>query len=90
MNGMLDTARCLDKSSGMQYICSIANEIKAHRNSAYSSQNHVVICPKYRRNVLVPPKDGRLKTFFLQPLRSGKEFIEMKVMPDHVQRHSRL
>ncbi len=75
----------LDKSSGVRYICSMANESKTNRNIAYSCRYHVVFCPKYRRKVLVPPIDGRLKTILLETIEKwGQEFIEMEVMPDHV------
>jgi putative transposase len=53
------------------------DEIKTNRNIAYSCRYHVAFCPKYRRRVLVPPIDGRLKAFLL-------ETIEMEVMPDYV------
>jgi len=45
----------------------------------------VVFCPKYRRPVLVPPIDERLKELVRQvcdETQSG--LIEMEVMPDHV------
>src|SRR6266516_4495031 len=75
----------LDKSSGVRYICSMANESKTNRNIAYSCRYHVVFCPKYRRKVLVPPIDGRLKRLLLESIEKwGQEFIEMDVMPDHV------
>lgn len=46
---------------------------------------HVVFCPKYRRNVLTPPIDERLKVIFAEHIeRWGQELIEMEVMPDHV------
>jgi len=61
------------------------SEIQANRNSAYSCRYHVVFCPKYRRKVLVPPIDGRLKRLLLESIEKwGQEFIEMDVMPDHV------
>ncbi len=61
------------------------SEIKANRNSAYSCRYHVVFCPKYRRKVLVPPIDGRLKRLLLESIEKwGQEFIEMDVMPAHV------
>ncbi len=63
----------------------MSSEIKANRNSAYSCRYHVVFCPKYRRKVLVPPIDGRLKRLLLESIEKwGQEFIEMDVMPDHV------
>jgi putative transposase len=60
---------------------------KYHRKHAivYSCQYHVVFCPKYRRKVLNPPLDGRLKELFLEKQEEyGYEVIEMEVMPDHV------
>ena len=60
-------------------------EIKTNSNIAYSCRYHVVFCPKYRRNVLSPPIDERLKTIILEIIEKwGQEFIEMEVMPDHV------
>ena len=45
---------------------------------------HVVFCPKYRRNVLLPPIDERLKTILAEQIeRWGQELIEMEVLPDH-------
>lgn len=46
---------------------------------------HVVFCPKYRRKVLMPPLDDRLKIILAEQIeRWGQELIEMEVMPDHV------
>jgi putative transposase len=60
-------------------------EIKTNSNIAYTCRYHVVFCPKYRRNVLTPPIDERLKTIILETIEKwGQEFIEMEVMPDHV------
>ena len=60
---------------------------KYHKNHSivYSCQYHVVFCPKYRRKVLKPPIDVRLKELFLEKQQDyGYEVIEMEVMPDHV------
>lgn len=58
---------------------------KTNNNVAYICRYHVVFCSKYRRKVLVPPVDGRLKTIILETLEKwGQEFIEMEVRPDHV------
>src|SRR5260370_40423097 len=74
-----------DISGGMKSIFSMPSEIKTNRNSAYSCRYHVVFCPKYRRKVLVPPIDGRLKPILLETIEKwGQEFIEMEVMLDHV------
>jgi putative transposase len=61
------------------------DELKTNNNVAYTCHYHVVFCPKYRRKVLVPPIDGRLKTIIMETIEKwGQEFIEMEVMPDHV------
>jgi len=57
---------------------------KSH-SIVYSCQYHIVFCPKYRRKVLTPPIDARLKELFLEKQEDyGYEVIEMEVMPDHV------
>ncbi len=54
-------------------------------NVVYICRYQVVFCPKYRRNVLMPPIDARLKTILaVQIERWGQELIEMEVLPDHV------
>lgn len=58
-----------------------------HNNSniVYNCWYHVVFCPKYRRKVLMPPIDERLKVILAEQIeRWGQELIEMEVMPDHV------
>jgi putative transposase len=58
---------------------------KRSNNVVYTCRYHVVFCPKYRRKVLVPPIDERLKTIFAEQIeRWGQELIELEVMPDHV------
>ena len=58
---------------------------KSNRNVVYSCKYHVVFCPKYRRAVLMPPIDGRLKEIIEEVCAdTGSELIEMEVMPDHV------
>ena len=45
----------------------------------------MVFCPKYRRKVLTPPIDGRLKEVIREVCADAEsELIEMEVMPDHV------
>lgn len=45
----------------------------------------MVFCPKYRRTVLTPPLDERLKVILAEQIdRWRQERIEMEVMPDHV------
>lgn len=58
---------------------------KSNRNVVYSCKYHVVFCPKYRRKVLTPPIEGRLKKIIRDVCMSARsELIEMEVMPDHV------
>ena len=60
-------------------------ETRSNNNVVYVCRYHVVFCPKYRRKVLTPPIDERLKTIFAEQIeRYGQELIEMEVMPDHV------
>ena len=54
-------------------------------NVVYSCKYYVVFCPKYRRSVLVPPIDERLKQIIREVcIETQSELIEMEVMPDHV------
>lgn len=58
---------------------------KSNRNIVYSSEYHVVWCPKYRRKVLVNGVDVRLREILYQmasDLRAA--IIKLEVMPDHV------
>ena len=58
---------------------------KSNLNVVYSCKYHVVFCPKYRRSVLVPPIDERLKQIIREVcIETQSELIEMEVMPDHV------
>lgn len=53
--------------------------------AVFSLKYHVVWCPKYRRPVLTPPIDGRLKEIIGQVARErGFTVHTMEVMPDHV------
>jgi len=58
---------------------------KSNRNVVYSCKYHVVWCPKYRRKVLVPPVDERLKQVMSQVAEETRsEILEIEIMPDHV------
>jgi putative transposase len=57
----------------------------SNHSIVYSCQYHVIFCPKYRRRVLNPPLDARLKALILEKQESyGYRVMEMEVMPDHV------
>lgn len=64
------------------------NRSKEYRTSdhiVYSCQYHVIFCPKYRRHVLVPPYDARLKEIFTQVAEENSFLItDLEIMPDHV------
>jgi len=57
------------------------------RNSGavFSLKYHVVWCPKYRRSVLLPPIDARLKQLIAEvALEHDFNVHEIEVMPYHV------
>lgn len=59
--------------------------MRSYNNVISICRYHVVFCPKYRRKVLAPPIDERLKVILVEQMeRWGQELIEMEVMPDHV------
>ena len=59
--------------------------LRSNNNVVYICRYHVVFCPKYRRKVLTPPIDERLKVILGEQIeRWGQELIEMEVMSDHV------
>lgn len=58
---------------------------KSNSNVVYSCKYHVVWCPKYRRKVLMPPIDARLKEIIQGCAEELLcEVIEMEILPDHV------
>ncbi len=61
------------------------SEQRSHNTVVYVCRYHVVFCPKYRRKVLTPPIDERLRTILAEQMeRWGQDLIEMDVLPDHV------
>ena len=62
-----------------------AKRYKTDHSIVYSCQYHVIWCPKFRRKVLLPPLDKRLKELILEKQDEyGYEVISMEIMPDHV------
>lgn len=58
---------------------------KTDHSIVYRCQYHVIWCPKFRRRILVPPIDTRLKDLILEKQSAyGYEVLAMEVMPDHV------
>ena len=65
-----------------------SKQYKTTGKLVYSCQYHVIFCPKYRRKVLVPPIDTRLKELILEKQDEyGYIVLDMEVMPDHVHVH---
>jgi putative transposase len=61
------------------------SNMRSKNNVIYVCRYRVVFCPKYRRKVLTPPIDERLKTILAEQIeRWGQELIELEVMSDHV------
>lgn len=71
----------------MQSISFASPDKKYHHSEhlVFSCQYHVIFCPKYRRKILLPPYDDRLKEIFLKVAEENDFSIpEMEIMPDHV------
>ena len=61
------------------------NNMRGNNNAVYVCRYHLVFCPTYRRKVLAPPIDERLKVILAEQMeRWGQERIEWAGMPDHV------
>jgi putative transposase len=59
--------------------------MRSSNTIVYICRYRVVFCPKYRRQVLTPPIDERLKGILTEQIeRWGQELIELEVLPDHV------
>ena len=68
----------------MVYIVRVT-DIRSNNNVVYRCAYHVVWCPKYRRSVLMPPIDKRLKQIIEGVAAERKAHnVELEVMPDHV------
>jgi len=53
--------------------------------AVFSLKHHIVWCPKYRRSVLTPPVDARLKELLAEIATEHEMTIHaIEVMPDHV------
>src|SRR5215469_7346238 len=59
--------------------------MRSNNNIVYVCRYHVVFCPKYRRNVLMPPIDERLKVILAEQMPViGQDLQLNEVLPDHV------
>jgi putative transposase len=51
----------------------------------FKNQYHIIFCPKYRRKVLTPPIEKRLKEIlYEQAEKMDVEILALEVMPNHV------
>ena len=58
---------------------------RRNAGATFSLKFHLVWCPKYRRPVLVPPFDERLKEIIHEVAAEAEMTIHaLEVMPDHV------
>jgi putative transposase len=63
---------------------------KSNPNVCYACHYYVIWCLKYRRKVLVPPIDERLKQIIGAVCEEhDAEIEELEVMLDHVQRYGK-
>ena len=59
--------------------------LRTNHNVAFQCAFHVVWSPKYRRSVLIPPVDERLKTILVETIIEHGAWLQaLEVMPDHV------
>ncbi len=55
-----------------------------HAGAVFLLKSHIVFCPKYRRPVLTPPIDARLKALLGEiAAEHGMMSHAAEVMPDH-------
>lgn len=58
---------------------------RRNAGATFSLKYHFVWCPKYRRKVLVPPYDARLREIIAEVAAEAEMTIHaVEVMPDHV------
>jgi putative transposase len=46
-------------------------DLRSNNNVVHVCRYHVVFCPKYRRKVLTPPIDERLKVILAEQIERG-------------------
>lgn len=63
----------------------MASPYTRNAGAVYALKYHLVWCPKYRRPVLTPPVDARLKELLVETAEElGMTIRAMEVMPDHL------
>ncbi len=67
------------------YIANNEHKYKTTRHSVYACEYHIVWCTKYRRGVLSPEIQERLKELILEAQTEyGYTIRAVETMPDHV------
>jgi putative transposase len=62
-----------------------AERYAKNAGAVFSLKHHIVWCPKFRRPVLAPPVDARLKELLAEvAAERGLTLHAVEVMPDHV------
>ena len=63
----------------------MANRYSKNAGAVFALKYHIVWCPKYRRSVLTPPVDARLKELLTETAAEhGMAIRALEVMPDHL------
>lgn len=63
----------------------MTNRYAKNAGAVFSLKYHLVFCPKYRRPVLTPPVDARLREVVLATTQAhGMAVHALEVMPDYV------
>ncbi len=63
----------------------IMNSYRANKNTFYSCKYHIIWYTKYRKALLVPPIDQKVKEILYRVAEKTKSsLIQLEVMPDHI------
>jgi hypothetical protein len=82
---MLEFGIITNESGRLMNIEQSPKKYRSNHSIVYSCQYHVIFCPTYRRKILHPPLDTRLKELILEKQkRYGYRVLGIEVMPDHV------
>jgi REP element-mobilizing transposase RayT len=80
-----DTSGVALAAAGLITFCMTDSRYAKNAGAVFSLKHHFVWCPKYRRPVLAPPIDVRLKELLAEIAKEhGMTLRAVEVMPDHV------
>ena len=69
----------------MKGMMPVMKNYRTTETTVYCCRYHIIFCPKYRRKVLTPPIQERLKEIVLSMQEKNNFMVlEMEVVPDHV------